>query len=95
MNETLLGKCGFYCGSCPTYRKGNCRGCVDEHTAGDCFTRDCVLAKGITACGECADFPCETIMTQPRCTVLDKDWLRWKREQRKLRKGTDNENCDL
>ena len=82
MNENLLGKCGFYCGSCPTLRRGACRSCVDEHTAGDCFTRDCVLAKGFTACGECADFPCETIMTQPRCTVLDKDWLRWKRESK-------------
>jgi len=80
VDAQCLGKCGFYCGSCPTFRMGNCRGCIDEHTEGDCFTRDCVLAKGLTACGECADFPCETIMTRPRCTVLDKEWLRWKRE---------------
>ena len=42
MDEKLLGKCGFYCGACPTYIKGGCRGCEDEHTTGDCFTRDCV-----------------------------------------------------
>lgn len=42
MDEKLLGKCGFYCGACPTYIKDGCRGCEEEHTTGDCFTRDCV-----------------------------------------------------
>ena len=36
MDKKLLGKCGFYCGCCPTYIKGGCRGCVDEHSEGDC-----------------------------------------------------------
>lgn len=36
MNDKLLGKCGFYCGACPTYI-------------------------------------CDTFMTKPHCTVLDKD----------------------
>ena len=36
MDEKLLGKCGFYCGCCPTYIKGGCKGCVDEHSKGDC-----------------------------------------------------------
>ena len=36
MQENLLGKCGFYCGCCPTYIKGGCEGCVDEHSEGDC-----------------------------------------------------------
>ena len=45
MDEKLLGKCGFYCGACPTYIKGGCRGCEEEHTTGDCFTRDCVKEK--------------------------------------------------
>lgn len=80
MEETLLGKCGFYCGCCPTYFKGGCSGCLKEHEAGDCFTRDCVLKKGIPCCGACEEFPCDTILTQPHCTVLDKDWLRWKKE---------------
>ena len=26
MDEKLFGKCGFYCGACPTYLKGGCRG---------------------------------------------------------------------
>ena len=80
MDENLLGKCGFYCGSCPTYRSGDCLGCMEEHQQGDCFTRDCVLKQGIDFCGSCKRFPCEDLMTRPRATVLDKDWLRWKRE---------------
>lgn len=51
MDEKLLGKCGFYCGSCPTYIKGSCKGCMEEHTTGDCYTRDCVLKQGISCCG--------------------------------------------
>lgn len=80
MNEKLLGKCGFYCGSCPTYLSSGCKGCLEEHQKGDCFTRDCVLDKGISACGGCGQFPCEIILTQPHTTVLDKDWLKWKKE---------------
>ena len=84
MDEKLLGKCGFYCGACPTYIKGGCRGCEDEHTTGDCFTRDCVKEKKLNFCGECKNFPCDTIMTKPHSTVLDKDWLAWKRNQRNI-----------
>lgn len=79
MDINLLGKCGFYCGACPTYIKKECRGCLDEHAEGDCFSRDCVMRKELQFCGECREFPCETIMTQQHCTVLDKDWLLWKK----------------
>lgn len=81
MNERLLGKCGFYCGSCPTYINGNCVGCIDAHKSGDCYTRDCVLAQSISVCGMCKKFPCDTILEKPRCTVLDRDWLKWKRQE--------------
>ena len=30
----LLGKCGFYCGTCPTYINENCNGCIEEHMGG-------------------------------------------------------------
>ncbi|MBQ5896855.1 MAG: DUF3795 domain-containing protein [Oscillospiraceae bacterium] len=83
MDEKLLGKCGFYCVACPTFIAGNCKGCVLEHNKGDCFSRDCVLEKGLRFCGECKNFPCETIMTKERCTVLDKNWLFWKSTERK------------
>lgn len=79
MEEKRLGKCGFYCGCCPTYINGNCKGCMDEHKTGDCYTRDCVLKQGIACCGACKQFPCDTIIHKPHTTVLDKDWLRWKK----------------
>ncbi|MDO4565085.1 MAG: DUF3795 domain-containing protein [Clostridia bacterium] len=79
IDETLLGKCGFYCGSCPTYAGGNCSGCVAEHQAGDCYTLDCVQNRGLAFCGECPEFPCETLLNEPRTTVLDKEWLNWKK----------------
>lgn len=79
LDGNLLGKCGFYCGVCPTYLKGNCSGCLSEHSNGDCFTRDCVLNQNIEACGQCNNFPCETILTKPRSTVLDSQWLKWQK----------------
>lgn len=77
----LLGSCGFYCGACPTFLQGRCKGCRAGQAEGDCFTRDCVQKKGLPFCGACGEFPCGTILTKDRCTVLDKSWLRWKRLQ--------------
>ena len=82
MDEKLLGKCGFYCGICPTYTKGTCEGCMDAHEAGDCYTRDCVLNQTIPVCTMCVQFPCGTILEKEHCTVLDKDWLRWKKSEK-------------
>lgn len=79
MDAQLLGKCGFYCGSCPTYLQDGCLGCMKEHQKGDCFSRDCVLEKGLSFCGECRKFPCDTILNEPHTTVLDKEWLQWKK----------------
>ncbi|MBR4291445.1 MAG: NUDIX domain-containing protein [Oscillospiraceae bacterium] len=79
LDGVVMGKCGFYCGGCPTYLKGSCAGCTDAHRAGDCFTRDCVLRRGIPVCTMCKEFPCDTILEKDRCTVLDKEWLRWKK----------------
>lgn len=78
LKPELLGKCGFHCGTCPTYINGNCNGCIEEHMEGDCFTRDCVIEKGLDACGQCEKFPCDTIITKPHTTVLDSEWLKWK-----------------
>ena len=78
----LLGKCGFWCGACPTYLHGGCAGCISEHKTGDCFTRDCVNTKKLNFCGECGSFPCEEIIKQPHSTVLDRDWLLWKKNSK-------------
>lgn len=79
-DKNLIGKCGFYCGACPTYFRDNCNGCMAEHTDGDCFTRDCVVKQDIEVCGRCKNFPCETILTKPHSTVLDQQWLQWKKK---------------
>ena len=77
MDERCWGNAAYYCGSCPTCIQGICPDGVMAHKPEDGFTRDGVLHQELTACGEC-DFPCETIMTRSRCTVLDKEGLSWK-----------------
>jgi len=78
----LLGLCGFYCGSCPSHRSGECPGCLEAHEDGDCFTNTCVRQKGLRFCGECPDFPCDDILSREKATVLDRRWLQWKRAQK-------------
>ncbi len=82
LEEGLLGKCGFYCGACPTWLDGTCSGCGEGQAEGECFTRDCAYGKDLPFCGACTEFPCEPILTKARCTVPDKDWLLWKRQSR-------------
>ncbi|NLD26588.1 MAG: DUF3795 domain-containing protein [Acholeplasmataceae bacterium] len=72
MVKDLIGKYGFYCGVCPTYINGNCKGCMLDHSEGDCYTRDCVLKQKIEYCDQCKKFPC-------KATVLDKTWLELKK----------------
>ncbi|MGN0627898.1 MAG: DUF3795 domain-containing protein [Oscillospiraceae bacterium] len=81
-NKELIGACGFYCKSCPSFVEGKCAGCRREHREGDCFTLDCVTRKGIEFCGTCENFPCDDIISREKVTILDKDWLKWKRKQK-------------
>ncbi|MBU3210556.1 DUF3795 domain-containing protein [Clostridium algidicarnis] len=75
---SLIGKCGFYCGSCPDYIQCDCTGCRTAHKKGDCYTFDCVDTQQIEFCGTCSKFPCNEIMTRDKATVLDSRWLQWK-----------------
>lgn len=75
----LLGRCGFCCGVCPTQVKGECSGC-DSHNIGDCFTRDCTEQRGLSFCTLCEQFPCGELIEREKSTVLDKSWLKWKRQ---------------
>ena len=83
MDEKLLGKCGYYCGQCPGFTSGRCAGCVDGNENGVCFSRDCVMEKGILSCGQCKEFPCDRIVRDPKSTLLSPLWLKWKADQRK------------
>lgn len=85
MHETrsvprLVGACGFYCGSCPTYLRGDCPGCRDT-VDNPCFTYVCATRRGVDFCGACSAFPCEDLLTREKVTVVDKAWLRWKQRE--------------
>lgn len=77
-----IARCGFFCGACPDRVAGQCAGCRDAHRPGDCFTRDCTERRGLSFCTLCGEFPCDALLERERATVLDKDWLRWKRQER-------------
>ena len=83
VDKKLIGKCGFFCGSCPDYIQGTCEGCRVVHKQGDCYTFDCVDKQGIEFCGCCKRFPCKEIMEKDKATVLDTRWLKWKAEKRR------------
>ncbi|WP_167935769.1 DUF3795 domain-containing protein [Halothermothrix orenii] len=82
LNSDLIAPCGFYCGSCPSYLSGKCKGCYNNETD-KCFTYDCVLKKDINFCGECKDFPCNYIINNEKATLISKKWLKWKKQQYK------------
>ena len=48
MDEALLGKCGYYCGQCPSFLHGDCGGCVQGNPDGLCYARDCAMEKGLS-----------------------------------------------
>ena len=82
MDEQLLGKCGYYCGQCPSFLHGDCTGCVQGNTDGVCCARDCAIAKGLISCGYCEDFPCARIQEDPKATLLSPLWIKWKAGQK-------------
>lgn len=77
-----IGKCGFYCGSCPDFNRGECDGCEKAHKKGDCYTRDCVKKRGVGFCCKCTAFPCAALLTMKHATVLDRDWISWQGAKR-------------
>ncbi len=83
IDALLVGACGFYCGSCPSYSGGECEGCRNSQKPGVCFTLDCVIKNGLAYCGECDRFPCDELLDHERATLLDRKWPLWKRRQRK------------
>lgn len=83
-DPSLVAYCGFYCGGCPTFLAGDCEGCLASHGPGDCYTADCVPARGLRLCGACDEFPCPPLIERPRATVLDPRWLAWKRRAKRM-----------
>lgn len=88
-----MGRCGFFCGVCPDWRAGSCAGCREAHGPGDCFTRDCTERRGLDFCTLCGEFPCGALLERERATVLDREWLRWKK--REIAEGAEHEGDNL
>ena len=58
VNENLISYCGFYCGACPKFLKGQCKGCkgnTPDCAAGynACKIRPCCLDNGYSSCADC------------------------------------------
>lgn len=61
INTSLVSYCGFYCGACPKYTKGQCSGCRgDSPTCGAgykaCKVRPCCIGNGYVSCADCNEY---------------------------------------
>ncbi|MCU4175604.1 DUF3795 domain-containing protein [Carboxylicivirga sp. N1Y90] len=57
----LISYCGFYCGACPKYVKGDCQACKGESPKcavgyKACKVRPCCIEKGISSCADCDEY---------------------------------------
>ena len=72
----VVGICGLFCETCPTFADGNCKGCLSDYVAEHCVIckhgfRDCVKKHGIVRCSECGEFPCERLRLFKDCHIVD------------------------
>ena len=60
MDVSMIAYCGVDCSACADLKTKKCPGCRQTEWAdGDpCMPVACCRGKGISLCGECADFPC-------------------------------------
>jgi hypothetical protein len=52
----LISYCGFYCGACPIYLKGKCKGCKELKSTThykSCKVKPCCIKNGYSTCAEC------------------------------------------
>ena len=66
--EKVVGICGLFCETCPSYAEGLCDGCLSDHVVEVCAEcrhgfRECAKEHGVTWCSECGDFPCDRLRT--------------------------------
>jgi hypothetical protein len=60
-NLNLISYCGFYCGACPSFKKGKCEGCKGDSLKcaigyKACKVRPCCLENGYNTCADCTQF---------------------------------------
>jgi len=65
MNKALIieSRCGIQCNQCEYKESTGCPGCtrIDNPFWGECDVKNCCEARGYEYCGQCGDFPCETL----------------------------------
>ena len=63
MYDEMIAYCGVDCSVCPDYTGSKCPGCRKTDWKEDdvCLPVQCCREKGISFCGECPAFPCETM----------------------------------
>lgn len=60
----ISSRCGVRCDLCERKEAVHCCGCVNMKQpfwGGVCEVKACVEGKHLQHCGECAEFPCETL----------------------------------
>ncbi len=55
--ESLVARCGLYCGACNTFLKNKCAGCAKNEKTSWCAVRKCAGEKGIPSCAGCNEYP--------------------------------------
>jgi len=61
---SLIGCCGAYCGTCPAFKDGSCKGCKlgyddgsrDIRAARCAMKRCCLIDKKLGTCADCPDY---------------------------------------
>lgn len=60
----VQSRCGLLCSECQYQEQMGCKGCmkIDKPFWGTCCPiKSCCEIKKLAHCGQCADFPCETL----------------------------------
>lgn len=64
--KEIVGVCGLFCGTCPSFADGICGGCLSDNVSGECAEckhgfRECAKEHKVVRCNECVDFPCQRL----------------------------------
>ena len=82
IKDSLIGRCGIYCGACRLYTLRRCESCLNIYPTVEeakCPYYKCVITKGLRTCGECESFPCEHHYGP--MAVYAKVYIDWKKKE--------------
>lgn len=63
----LVSYCNIWCGACPGFHRGNCKGCRSTENKPESkkscgySMKPCCIKKGLDTCAECEEYPCSKI----------------------------------